>query len=196
MDTNRQIEALTPYLTALIEVKARQLVGKTGYTQDDIKDIEQDLTQDLLERLPNFDPTKASLNTFADRVVGRRICNLMRDRQAGIRDWRLEAFSLNAEIETDEGSIERHEFISQDEVDLRTGRYNRPSAERAYLQMDLDAVIAGLPPELRRVAEMLMTQTVAEVARELGIPRGSFRDRYLAQLREAFATKRLNDYLI
>ena len=186
MDTNRHNEPLTPYLTALIEVKARQLVGKTGYTQDDIKDIEQDLTQDLLERLPNFDPAKASLNTFADRVVGRRICNLLRDRQAAIRDYRREAFSLNAEIETDEGSIERHEFISQDEVDLLTGRYDRPSAERASLQMDLEAVLAGLSPELRQVADMLRTQSVAEVARELGIPRGTFRDRYLERLREAF----------
>ena len=185
MDTNRQNEPLIPYLTALIEVKARQLVGKAGYTPDDIKDIEQDLTQDLLERLPKFDPAKASINTFADRVVGRRICNLMRNRQADMRDWRREAFSLDEEIETDEGSTERLAFISQDDVDLRMGRYDRPAAERSHLQLDLDAVLDGLTPELRRVAEMLMTQSVAEVARALGIPRGTFRDRYLAQLREA-----------
>ncbi|HRU20183.1 MAG TPA: sigma-70 family RNA polymerase sigma factor [Kiritimatiellia bacterium] len=195
MDTHRQNEPLTPYLTALIECKARQLVGKAGYTSDDLKDIEQDLIQDLLERLPKFDPAKASLNTFADRVVGRRICNLLRDRRAGMRDWRRDAYSLNEEIETDEGSIERHEFISQDEVDLRTGRYDRTATERALRTMDVAAVLAGLPHELRRVAEMLMTQSVAEVARELGIPRGTFRDRYMGKLREAFGAKRLNDYL-
>jgi len=196
MDTQRQNEALTPYLTALIECKARQLVGKAGFTQDDIKDIEQELTRDLLERLPNYDPEKASLNTFADRVVGRKVCNLLRDRQAGMRDWRREAFSLNEEVETDEGSIERHEFISQDEVDLRTGRYDRTGTERALRTMDVAAVLAGLPHELRRVAEMLMTQSVAEVACELGIARSTFRDRYLVQLREVFAANRLNDYLI
>lgn len=190
MDTNRHNEPLTPYLTALIEVKARQLVGKAGYTQDDIKDIEQDLMQDLLDRLPKVDPAKASLNTFADRVVSRRICNLLRDRQAGIRDWRREAYSLDEEIETDEGTTARHEFISQDEVDLRTGRYDRPEAERARLQLDVEAVLAGLTPELREVAEMLRTQSVAEVARELGIPRGTFRDRYLARLREPFGEVR------
>ena len=190
MDTNRQNETLPPYLTALIECKARQLVGKAGYTPDDLKDIEQDLIRDLLERLPKFDPAKASINTFADRVVGRRICNLLRDRQADMRDYRREAFSLNAEIDTDEGSTERHEFISQDEVDLRTGRYDRTEVERACRQMDLAAVLDGLTPELRRVAEMLMTQSVAEVARELGIARGTFRDRYLARLREAFGEVR------
>jgi RNA polymerase sigma-70 factor (ECF subfamily) len=195
MDTNRHNEPLTPYLTALIEVKARQLVGKTGYTQDDIKDIEQDLTQDLLERLPNFDPAKATLNTFADRVVGRRICNLMRDRQADMRDWRREAFSLDEEIETDEGSTARHEFFSQDKVDLRKEPGDRRRLERENLQMDMSAVLEGLTPELRRVAEMLMTQSVAEVACELGIARSTFRDRYLAQLREVFAANRLNEYL-
>lgn len=195
MDTSRQNEPLTPYLTALIEVKARQLVGKAGYTPDDIKDIEQDLTQDLLERLPKFDPAKASINTFADRVVGRRICNLTRDRQADMRDWRREAFSLDEEIETDEGSTARHEFFSQDKVDLRTGRYDRSATERANLQMDMEAVLASLTPELRQVADMLRTQSVAEVARELGIPRGTFRDIYLARLREVFAANRLNEYL-
>ncbi len=195
MDTNRHNEPLTPYLTALIEVKARQLVGKAGYTPDDIKDIEQDLTQDLLERLPKFDPAKASINTFADRVVGRRICNLMRDRQADMRDWRREAFSLDEEIETEEGSTTRHEFFSQDKVDLRKEPGDRGRLEREHLQMDMSAVLEGLTPELRRVAEMLMTQSVAEVACELGIARSTFRDRYLARLREAFAAKRLDEYL-
>jgi len=186
MDTHRQNEPLTPYLTALIEVKTRQLVGKAGYTPDDIKDIEQDLTQDLLERLPKFDPAKASLNTFADRVVGRKIKSLIRDRHADMRDWRRVAYSLDEEIETDEVSTDRHEFISQDKADLQTGRYDRPEAERVHLQMDVEAVLAGLTPELRRVAVMLMTHSVAEVACELGIARSTFRDRYLARLREAF----------
>lgn len=185
MDTQRQNEALTPYLTALIECKARQLVGKAGYTQDDIKDLEQELIQDLLERLPKFDPAKAALNTFADRVVGHKIKSLIRDRQAGMRDWRREAYSLDAEIETEEGSTARHEFVSQDEVDLRTGRYDRTENERTQRRIDVDAVLEGLPIELRQVAEMLMTRSVAEVARELGIPRGTFRDRYLEKLREA-----------
>ena len=64
-------------------------------------------------------------------------------------------------------------------------RCDRPEAERALRTMDVDAVMEGLAPELRRVAKMLMTQPVADVARELGIPRGTFRDRYLERLREA-----------
>ena len=195
MDTNKKQETLTKYTMKLVQCKARQLVGKAGYTQDDIEDIEQDLTRDLLERLPKFDPTKATLNTFADRVVGRRLCNLLRHRQAEMRDHRREAFSMNEEFETEEGSMERQETIGQDEIELRTGRYNRPAAERAHLQMDMNAVLAGLSPELRHVADMLRTASVAEVARELGIPRRTFREKHLTQLREAFAANRIDDYL-
>ena len=51
------------------------------------------------------------------------------------------------------------------------------------------------PWTLAQVADMLRTQSVAEVARDLGIPRRTFRDRHLAQLREAFAANRMDDYL-
>ena len=121
MDTNQKHEQLTKYTMTLVHCKARQLVGKAGYTQDDIKDIEQDLIRDLLERLPKFDPAKATLNTFAVRVVEGKISKLLRDRQAEMRDHRREAFSMNEEIETEEGPMERHETIGQDEIDLRTG---------------------------------------------------------------------------
>lgn len=195
MDTTHKHEQLTAYTMKLVQCKARQLVGKAGYTWDDIEDIEQDLTRDLLERLPKFDPAKATLNTFADRVVGRRLCNLLRHRQSEMRDHRREAFSMNEEFETEEGPMERQETIGQDEIDLRTGRYNRPASERDHLQMDMNAVLIGLSPELRQVAGMLRTQSVAEVARDLGIPRRTFRDRHLVQLREAFAANRLDVYL-
>lgn len=190
-----QNDRLNKYTMTLVQRKARQLVGKAGYTWDDIADIEQDLIRDLLERLPKYDPSKATINTFADRVVGRRICNLLRHRQTEMRDHRREAFSLNEEIETEAGSVEIIETVSQDEIDLRTGRYNRPAAERAHLEIDLNVVLIGLPPDLRRVADMLRTQSVTEVARDLGIPRRTFREKHLAQLREAFATSRLDDYL-
>lgn len=195
MDTNQKHEELTEYTMTLVHCKARQLVGKAGYTPDDLKDIEQDLIRDLLERLPKFDPAKATLNTFAARVVERRLCNLLRHRHAEMRDHRREAFSMNEEIETDEGPMERHETIGQDEIERLTGRGHQPAVERVQLQLDLEAVLIGLSPELRPVADMLRTQSVAEVARELGISRRTFREKHLAQLRAVFAASRMDDYL-
>ena len=195
MDTNKKQETLTKYTMTLVQCKARQLVGKAGYTQDDLADIEQDLIKSLLTRMPQFDPAKAKLNTFVDRVVGSRMVDLLRHRNRDIRNRGREAFSLNEEIETVDGTLEIIETVSQDEIDLRSGRYNRPEADRAHLQMDLGAVVAGLSPDLRQVADMLRTSSVAEVARELGIPRRTFRLNHLAKLRRAFAVCHMDDYL-
>lgn len=195
MDTNKKHEHLTKYTKTLVQCKARQLVGKAGFTQDDIEDLEQDLTRHLLACLPQFDPAKAKLNTFADRVVGSRMVDLLRRRSAETRNRGREAFSLNQMIVSGNGSVEIIETVSQDEIELRTGRYNRPAAERAHLAMDLNAVLGSLSPELRQVAAMLQSQSVAEVARELGIPRRTFREKHLAQLREVFTNNRLDDYL-
>ena len=195
MVSNKKSCELSDYALELVHHKAWQLVGKAGYTQDDLVDIEQDLIKSLLACMPQFDPAKAKLNTFVDRVVGSKIVDLLRRRNAEIRNRGREAFSLNEEIETEDGSVEIIETVSQDEIDLRTGRYNRPAAERAHLQIDLNAVVAGLSPDLRQVADMLRTQSVAEVARDLGIPRRTFREKHLAQLREVFAANRMDDYL-
>ena len=196
MDTNQKQCELTDYALELVHHKAWQLVGKAGYTQDDVDDIKQDLIVDLLERLPQFDPAKATYNTFVARLVERKISNLLRDRQAEMRDHRREVCSLNEEIDTGEDEpVQRLTTISQDEQDIRTGKYARPAEERAHLQLDMDSVLDGLTPELRQVAEMLQTKSVSQVARELGIPRRTFREKHLAQLREVFAAKGMDDYL-
>lgn len=196
MDTNRKPCELTPYALELVGHKARQLVGTAGFTENDVEDIQQALIAHLLKRLPKFNPARASYNTFVDRVVEKQICNLIRDRQAEVRDYRREACSLNEEIDTgEEQPKQRLTTVLQDDQDIRTGKYARPAEERAQLQIDLNQVLAELPPDLRQVAEMLQTQCVSEVARNLGIPRRTFRDNHLAKLQAIFRAKGLGDYL-
>ena len=196
MENNSKRCELNDYARKLVHHKARQLVGKAGYTPNDLDDIKQNLIADLLERLSKFDPAKASYNTFVARVVERKISNLLRDRQAERRDHRREACSLNEEIDIGEDEpVQLMTTISQDEQDIRTGKYSRLADERAHLQLDMDAVLAGLPPQLRQAADMLRTKSVAQVARKLGIPRRTFREGYLVQLRVIFASKNMDDYL-
>ena len=196
VDTNQKRCELTDYALELVHHKARQLVGKAGYTQDDVDDIKQDLIVDLLERLSQFDPTKATYNTFVARLVERKISKLLRDRQAERRNHRREVCSLNEEIDAGEVEpVQRLTTISQDDQDVRTGKYARPAEERAHLQLDMESVLDGLTPELRQVAEMLQTKSVSQVARELGIPRRTFREKHLTQLREVFTAKDMDDYL-
>ena len=196
MDASQKQYELNEYARTCIHHKARQLVGQAGYTEDDVEDIEQDLTLDLLERLPKFDPAKATFNTFVAQVVARKCCNLVRYRQAEMRDHRREECSLNDEIDDGEGGqVEHVATISQDEHDLRIGKYNRPAEERTDLQLDIAAALDDLPADLRQVAEMLPTMSIAQVARELGIPYSTFYDSHLARLRKAFEKRGLGDYL-
>jgi RNA polymerase sigma-70 factor (ECF subfamily) len=196
MDTNKKQYGINDYAEDLIHHKARQLVGKAGFTRDDVEDLEQEMRLDLLERLLKFDPNKATYNTFVSRLVERKISNMIRHRTQEIRDYRREVCSLNEEIDVGEDEpIQRIATISQDEHNLRTGKYSRPAGEHADLHLDIEAVLADLPPELRQSTEMLATMPITQVARKLEVPRSTFYENHLAQLRAAFEAKGLGDYL-
>jgi RNA polymerase sigma-70 factor (ECF subfamily) len=51
-----------------------------------------------------------------------------------------------------------------------------------------------LPDELRDLCERLRDDTMAEIAREMGVPRTTLYDR-LSKLRDAFREAGLEDYL-
>jgi len=71
--------------------------------------------------------------------------------------------------------------------DLRTGREARSDVERADLEMDVAQILAALPSDLRQVAEMLMTMSVSDAARRIGVPESTFRSRYLPSLRRVLS---------
>ena len=197
MEPNTKQCELTEYALELVYFKARQLVGKAGYTWDDEEDIAQDLIADLLERgLPQFNPAKATYNTFVSRLVERKIANLLRDRQAALRDPQCEICSLNEEINTgEEELVQRLATFCQDDCDILAGKYTRPAEERDHFDHDLCVTLGNLPPELRQIAEMLKTQSVLQIANSLGMPRRTFRDRYLKKLREAFEANDMENYV-
>ena len=189
MENSQKPYGLNDYAETLIHHKARQLVGEAGFTADDIEDLEQELRLDLLTRLPKFDPKKATYNTFVARLVERKISNLIRHRTREMRDYRCEEGSLNGSAETVEAGnekVERIETITQDEYDLRWGRYRFPAAERLDLQLDVSMILSKLPLDLRKLAELLKTMSIAEAARELGVPRSTIYSSGLVRLRQAF----------
>ena len=88
----------------------------------------------------------------------------------------------------------RRALIVEDEADIRAGRRRRSREEEAQLRLDVSLVLSGLPNDLRKVAERLMTETVTEAAKSLGIPRTTL---YGAKerLRRIFENTGLRDYL-
>ena len=189
MDTNRKPYGINDYAEALIHHKAPQLVGKAGFTADDVEDIEQEMRLDLLQRLAKFDPAKATYNTFVARLVERQMSDMIRHRKQDMRDYRREESSLQDIVESGgngDEMVEHIETVTQDEQDHRFGRRIRSEQERLDLRLDVPVVLSKVPPELRKLAELLQTVSISQAARELGIPRSTMYLSHLPKLRQAF----------
>jgi len=186
---------LDRYTSDLIRIKARRLIGNYGFTRDDLEDVVQDITLDVLERLPKYDASRASLRTFIDRITTHKIANIIRDRRRLKRDYSCIAWSLDEEVRTDDGhAARRGDGISQDDCEREMGTASRPAIERIDLCMDIARVFNGLPPNLQLIAVLLMETSKSETAEVLGVPRGTFYGRELTQLRAMFKDKGLEKY--
>jgi RNA polymerase sigma-70 factor (ECF subfamily) len=175
------------YARRLIREKAKGLIGRYGFTKSDREDLEQELTLDLLRRLPDYDPERARRTTFSARVVEHRIASIIEHREAARRDWRRCRRSLNEPIENQDGeSAELGETFDAD---------GRTRADLSELRLDLAGVLDGLPEQLRQVCrETMAGRTPLELARDFGVDRRTI-TRWKAQLRQRFRDAGLDAYL-
>lgn len=187
---------LNGYARDVIRHKARQLIGKYGFTRDDYDDLQQEMMLDLLRRLGKYHPSKAGLNTFVARIVDRKVSTLIRHQRQKKRDYRQQVCSLDAQVEDQDGQAHRlDEVLSQDAYDAEIARHDRPAAERHDLRLDLKSAFDELPDDLRDLAFRLQTRTVAEIARELGVPRSTLYEKGITRLRKFFEDRGLREYL-
>lgn len=195
MGYENRYQGIDDYAVQLIKYKARQLVGRVGFTESDREDLEQEMVLDLLRRLPKFDPKRAGRNTFIARIVEHKVATIIEAQKAGMRDYRLCSYSLNDRLEDEEGrSIERMETIDQEDYLRRTGKLSRPMSELRNLSIDLRSAVQTLPPELRELCKRLQTESVTEISRDTGIPRGTIYES-IKKLRAIFEDAGLKDYL-
>jgi RNA polymerase sigma-70 factor (ECF subfamily) len=178
--TDRCDLLLDPYVTNLIRRKARLLVGRLGFTHSDRDDIEQELRCGLLQRSRSYDPARMAWHAFVRMVVARLLANLLRDRMAVKRDPRR-VWSLDALWGRNPGQP--------------TGKACSRGGEPDPLALDLAAVLDALPEAERDLARRLLrSQSIADVARDLGRPRTTVADA-VRRLREHFAHAGLGDDL-
>jgi RNA polymerase sigma-70 factor (ECF subfamily) len=96
---NTKQRILDGYARDVIRHKARQLIGKYGFTRDDYDDLQQEMMLDLLRRLGKYDPSRAGLSTFVARIVDRKVSTLIRHQRQEKRDYRRQVCSLDAQVE-------------------------------------------------------------------------------------------------
>ena len=197
MEFANRYDGINDYASRLIKYKAKSLAGNHGYIGADVQDLEQELMIDLLRRLPKYDPKLGRLTTFIIHVVNKKTATLIARQYAGKRDIRFCAFSLNEELEDQDGNAtERMDTFNQDYYLKRTGRQTRSKAEQLELSMDIRRAAENLPtPRLRDICHRFFQgQRVVEMAQEMGIPRSTLYEA-IYRIRREFERSGLREYL-
>ena len=179
------VPTLDPHIafaTDYAKRKAKQLTGFFGFNKSDRADIVQDLLLDLVRRWPKFDPARGEPEVFIRRVLWARVATLIREKRAQKRQFEYEAEPISEEVE---------EEVS---VNFRTGLPLRIDQEYSDLASDVATVLAKLLPEDRDLCMRLQSQSLSEIASELGVPRSTLADR-LQSLRSCFEDAGLQHYL-
>ena len=162
---------IDPVAKDIIRRKARKLVGKAGLTLTDLPDLEHELSLQVLRRMSAFNPDRGNWAAFVTVVVTSWGSSLLRARYAAKRDHRRTR-PLPVPTEPDErGRTGSEETPSQRGHDARLGRQSLDEQEQLELRLDVQAALDRLPPDLRPLADRLQHITIAELAREMGLPR-------------------------
>lgn len=184
---DRSHTGLNGYASGLIKFKARQLSRRSGFSRTDRADLEQELWTDLLVRLPRYDRTKASLNTFIARVVERKVASILRYHLAEMRSpARVEASLNDPVLDADGGTVDRHQTTPEAASTLH---------RLSDLRRDLADLREQLPPHLRDVMDALgLGGTINSIAIEQGISRRAV-EKHVSELRRHFEDAGLRAYL-
>ena len=182
------------FTRGIIRRKINQLVRRSGFSQQERDDLEQDLLVRVLQSLPKFNPDQAHRNKFITTVVERYVANILRDRSAGKRD-RRGRISLNVMIDGgEEGPTELLQTIGDRELDARLGRDRREEDELTQLAIDMAEVISTLPDSWQTLLELRKSRTMQQVADEMGVPRTTLND-WMRRIRQRFENAGMQDYL-
>lgn len=182
MESKNRYDGVEAYAVTKIRFHARQLARTGLFHPQDREDIEQDLMLDLLRRLEDFDPSRASRNTFIARVIENCVATLVEAARAEKRGAQFQHDSLQAPVGGDEQSQLVLGDVLPDDGGLWSA-HGRRWDEAADLKRDLSRSIDALPLRLSALCARLAVDTVTEASRETGMSRPTIYD-LLGEVRE------------
>ena len=187
---------LPSYISTLIQVTVKKMIGSCGLNKSDQEDLEQQIAFEVIRRRSKFDPAKAHEKTFLARLVEHAVADIFAARKAGNRDYRREDGSLGQWMKDSAGKwVRRGETITEESAGQRTGGPGALPEELRDLAIDMEEAAALLPARLREIYEQFKTHgSVQEIARVIGLHPSSVYES-LAQIRQRFEKAGLGDYL-
>ena len=196
-------DELIRYLTRRTRYKARQVAPRYP-ALGDVEDIQHDLIEDVLRRLPRFNGERAGVKTFICLLIHNKIASMIKSHDAERRGYRGcrgrrghvgRDGSLDDWVRDETGSwVRRDAALDAARSTAPLGVVHRSAAELSDLAMDAAAVMATLSPEQRELCVRLQTQTPTEVSRETGVSRSTLYQR-IAAIRDIFAGAELHLYV-
>lgn len=166
---------LTHYAKNLIEFKALQLSRRKEFVRSDREEIQQDLWQAVVKQADRFDPTRASLDTFIDRVVNTAAAMILRDRRRQKRANGFQTVSLDAAAGDGDSIQPLSAQLTEDDLCRRTGNESR--SERVILEREraIASALAEMPPDVRDVCRRVMGGSISSAASDLETSRRQIR---------------------
>lgn len=132
------------YIHQHIKHKARTLCRNCAFHRSEFPDIVQALWLHLLEQEQQFDPSRASFETFANQLITNKVRSMLRHRQAAKRDPGREEASLNETVDPGKPNSAR---LSDTIAESREAR----PADRDQM-LDIQMLLDRLPEEDREPA--------------------------------------------
>jgi DNA-directed RNA polymerase specialized sigma24 family protein len=173
---------LTDYARNLIRIKARQLSRQRNFRHAEEEDLRQELWMAVVNQADKFDPSRASVDTFIDRVVNSAVVMLARERQREKRAEGYLAISIDSTFTSSASKEPIAAQISPDDLYRRTRVVPADPVAVRERKEAVDAALEGMPSELRDTCGRLMKGSIASASREEGISR--------RQIRKALAAAR------
>ena len=195
MAPSNSYSGIDEYAVRVVRHHARALVRRGVLRAAELEDAEQEFALDLLQRLPHFDPERATYRTFVSRVVRNRAARMAAATRTEKARLARGAVSLH-EVVADAEGLAAELWQTLDEETVRRGRVPSPgaAADQHDLRLDVAEALAGLSREDRGLCEWLRHHTVTETARGTGLS-GASLWRRMGALRARFVTAGLGAHI-
>jgi RNA polymerase sigma factor (sigma-70 family) len=177
-------EQVYPVVRRIATQKAHRLIRSSGVSRPDADDLQSQLLLRFYVRFSRFDPKRASIQTFASRILDNEIRSFLRHKNA-IRRRHL-AISYSNVSEDD---------ISRRPASGASGQQGQLS-ERAEFWMDVQRAIGPENAELYSLATELANNGPTEVAESRDLSRATIYNR-IDGIRELFVKAGIDaDYFV